>query len=131
MRDALDDILDNWNTFKSNLQDLGLTSEHECMHDRLTDNGNVRCDVCDVAGHSTWLGQTANICRSWASSVEDSYPSSTNSRKVCWASVIMHEFGHTCERFEGGAELIDNAARQTLNDLYGLSLDTDAECNQD
>jgi len=43
----------------------------------------------------------------------------------------MHEFGHTCERFEGGAELIDNAARETLNDLYGQSLLLDSDCNQD
>ena len=43
----------------------------------------------------------------------------------------MHEFGHTCERLEGGAEAIDDAARETLNDIYNLSIDFDSECNQD
>ncbi len=33
--------------------------------------------------------------------------------------------------FEGGAEEADNAARETLNDVYGQSLDLDSECNQD
>lgn len=131
MRDALDDILDNWDEFKDNLEARGLTSEHDCMYGRLTRNGNVRCDTCDEAGHSSPLGQTANVCRSWAVSIEDRYASSSNSRRVCWGSIIMHEFGHTCERFEGGAELIDNAARETLNDIYNLSLDLDSECNQD
>jgi hypothetical protein len=131
MRDALDDILDHWDEFKDNLEDRGLTSEHDCMHDRLTRNGNVRCDTCDEAGHSSPTGQTANVCRSWAVGIEDRYASSTNSRKVCWASIIMHEFGHTCERLEGGSEAIDDAARETLNDIYNLSLDYDSECNQD
>ena len=131
MKDALADILDNWSTFDANLVAHGLTNDHSCMYDRLTKNGNVHCDVCDLAGHSSFLSQTANVCRSWASSVESSYPNSTNSRKVCWASVIMHEFGHTCFRFESGAEEVDNAARDTLNEIYGLSLDLDSECNQD
>jgi hypothetical protein len=131
MKDAMADILANWSTFDANLTARGLTNDHDCMYDRLTKNGNVHCDVCDQAGHSSFLSQTANVCRSWASSVESSYPNSTNSRKVCWASVIMHEFGHTCLRFESGAEEVDNAARDTLNEIYGLSLDLDSECNQD
>ncbi len=131
MRDALDDILDHWDEFKDHLEDRGLTSEHDCMYDRLTRNGNVRCDTCDEAGHSSPTGQRANVCRSWAVDIEARYASSTNSRKVCWASVIMHEFGHTCERLEGGSEAIDDAARETLNDIYNLSLDFDSECNQD
>jgi hypothetical protein len=133
MRAALDDILAHWGAFEANLNARGLTSDHDCMYNRLTDNGNVQCDVCDVAGHSILGGRTANVCRSWATSVENSYPDSDDAknRKVCWASVIMHEFGHTCVRLEGGAEKVDNAARETLNDVYGTSLDLDSECNQD
>lgn len=131
MKAALNDILANWSDFDANLNARGVTGSHDCMLNRLTDNGTVQCEACDLAGHSAFLGDTAHICRSWASGVEDRYPSSLNSRKICWASVIMHEFGHTCLRFEDGAEEIDNAARDTLNDIYGLSLDLDAECNQD
>ncbi len=130
MQDALEDILENWSAFERNLDDRGITGDHDCMHDRLTRNGNVKCDACDVPGHSVFLGQTANVCRNWAISVEDDHPSSSGSRKVCWASVIMHEFGHTCVRPEGGAELVDDAARETLNDIYNTSID-ESECNQD
>ncbi|HMJ15097.1 MAG TPA: hypothetical protein VK524_26970 [Polyangiaceae bacterium] len=131
MQDALEDILENWSAFERNLDDRGITGDHDCMHDRLTQNGNVKCDACDMAGHSVPLGQTANVCRDWAIGVEDDYPTSSSSRRVCWASVIMHEFGHTCVRLEGGSELVDDAARETLNDVYGTSIDFDSECNQD
>ena len=138
MRDALKDILDNWSTFEANLNARGLTGDHNCMLNRLTDNGKVNCEACndpDLAGHSSLVGKTANVCRVWASSVEDDYSgSSTDSvekRKVCWASILMHEFRHTCLSFEDGAETADNAARETLNDLYGQSLDLDSDCNQD
>ena len=131
MRDALKDILANWSSFEANLNARGLTGDHDCMLNRLTDNGKVRCDACDLAGHSSLVGKTANVCRSWASSVEDLYPTSAEKRKICWASLLMHEFRHTCLSFEDGAETADNAARDTLNDLYGQSLDLDSECNQD
>jgi len=138
MRDALKDILANWSAFEANLNARGLTGDHDCMFNRLTDNGKVHCEACndpDLAGHSSLVGKTANVCRAWASSVEDDYQGTTTDakekRKVCWASLLMHEFRHTCLSFEDGAETADNAARDTLNDLYGQSLDLDSECNQD
>jgi hypothetical protein len=130
MQDALEDILENWSAFERNLDDRGITSDHDCMQDRLTQNGNVKCDACDVAGHSNPLGQTANVCRDWAIGIDAEHASSSSSRKVCWASVIMHEFGHLCDRLEGGAELVDDAARETLNDVYNTSID-ESDCNQD
>ena len=131
MRDALEDILANWSAFEANLNARGLTTDHDCLFNRMTENGKVHCEACDVAGHSSPVGQTANICRSWASGIEDRYPTSSEQRKICWASVIIHEFKHTCTSLEGSAEEADNAARDTLNDLYGQSLDFDSECNQD
>jgi hypothetical protein len=131
MQDALEDILENWSAFERNLDDRGITSDHDCMYDRLTRNGNVKCDACDMAGHSVPFGHTANICREWSIGMDADYPSSSSSRRVCYASVIMHEFGHTCVRLEGGSELVDDAARETLNDVYGTSIDFDSECNQD
>ena len=134
MRDALEDILDNWSAFEANLNARGLTTDHDCMYNRLTDNGNVHCEACDdpnLAGHSVLLGHTANVCRAWASGIEARYPNTPERRKICWASLLMHEFKHSCMTFEGGAEEADNAARETLNDVYGQSLDLDSECNQD
>jgi hypothetical protein len=61
MRAALGDILANWSTFVANLNARGLTSDHNCMLNRLTDNGKVRCEACsdpNLAGHSSLLGQT-------------------------------------------------------------------------
>ena len=138
MRDALEDILANWSDFVANLNARGLSGNHNCMYDRLTDNGKVHCEGCDdpdLAGHSSLLGQTAYVCRGWASSVEDRYPGSATDavekRKICWASILLHELRHGCLSFEDGAETADNAARDTLNDIYGQSLDLDSECNQD
>lgn len=115
-------LSDHWTEFKATLESATGLDIDTCIYNRFNKNGDVKCKdtdgVCDCAerkskgkscvmGWANPLDKKVRLCAEFLQKIEGM---EVQNRRACYAALLTHEYGHSCDRFESGSEKVEKAA---------------------
>ncbi|MDR4517641.1 MAG: hypothetical protein MRK00_09700 [Nitrosomonas sp.] len=117
-------IVDDWANFEKSVEADTGTNLGNCTKNRFSKNGKVKCmssDKNDLMGWSSPLNRKIKI-----------YPKFLNKiailpqadRRACYAALMGHEFAHSCDLGEDGAEAREDAAFNYWKNRFAATSDT-------
>ncbi|HXF04722.1 MAG TPA: hypothetical protein VNM72_04820 [Blastocatellia bacterium] len=96
------------------------------MRNRFEENGIVICESSDTGscnGAVAWASpftKKVHLCPSLFRNVDAI--SRKPDRRACYAAILTHEFAHSCDRFEPGADRLDEAAFDWYASTHDLTI---------
>ncbi|MBF0300420.1 MAG: hypothetical protein HQK51_17005 [Oligoflexia bacterium] len=109
-------IGNNWNDYKSFVENRTGFDLSNCLENRFQSNGDVKCKYLDNnrAGYAIPGLSQIKIDKNWL----NRQSATQKNRRACIAALMAHEFSHTCLADEGRAYTIDNPTFHWWKDKY-------------
>ena len=106
-------VADDWKNFEKHLEEVTALNIKKCMENRFKKNGKVQCiykEDCGKKGcklgFASPLKKKIKMYQTFFDNIEK-MPQAD--RRACYAGLMTHEFGHSCDRFEKGSEKLEDA----------------------
>jgi len=123
---AADVIVRNWSDWESFVEAQTGVNIKNCMKNRFEKNGKVVCESsstgkCD--GAAAWaspLNKKIHICPATLNDIVEE--ARKPDRRACYAAIMAHEFAHSCDRFEVGADALDEATFDWYASTHNITI---------
>ena len=124
---AADVIVRNWDDWEVFVEAQTGVNIKKCMKNRFEKNGKVICASATSGkckkGASAWsnpLNKKIHLCPT----VIDDIVEETRKpdRRACYAAIMAHEFGHSCDRTEVGADALDEATFDWYTSTHNITI---------
>ena len=117
-------IVDDWTNFENVVEADTGTNLGNCAKNRFSKNGKVKCMSSDKNGLMGWsspLNRKIKIYPKFLSKIAG-LPQAD--RRACYAALMAHEFAHSCDLGEDGAEAREDAAFKYWKNRFAATSDT-------
>ncbi|HYO95764.1 MAG TPA: hypothetical protein VER33_14680 [Polyangiaceae bacterium] len=135
---AVDYAADNWSSFEAFAEDFMSwpVNLKSCLENRFDTNGKVVCEssatgMCSTAmGWASPFNRKAHLCPGFLDDIADINGDEAN-RQACYFALLVHEWGHTCERGHVTLEILDDVAFDWWKERHESEVTIDyADCSE-
>lgn len=116
----------NWSDWETFVEAQTGMNIKKCMKNRFEKNGKVICESsakgkCDgAAAWASSLNKKIHLCPSVLSDIVEE--TRKPDRRACYAAIMAHEFGHSCDRFEVGSDSLDEATFDWYASTHNITI---------
>ena len=123
---AANAVLNNWKDWEAFVEAQTGVNIKKCMKNRFENNGKVICESSSsgqcksAAAWSSPLNKKIHLCPTMLSDIIEE--ARKPDRRACYAAIMAHEFAHSCDRFEVGADALDEATFDWYVSTHNLTI---------
>ncbi|MDR4513666.1 hypothetical protein [Nitrosomonas sp.] len=122
-------IADDWENFDKLVEAETGANLGNCTKNRFSKNGKVKCmpaDKCKNNGDclNGWSSPFTKKIKIYPQFLTKIAGLDQADRRACYASLLAHEFAHSCDLGEDGAEAREDAAFKYWKDRFAATTDT-------
>lgn len=117
-------ISDDWVNFENLIEAETGANLGNCTKNRFSKNGKVKCMSSDKNGLMGWSSPFTKKIKIYPKFLTKIAGLSQADRRACYAALLTHEFAHSCDLGEDGAETREDAAFKYWKDRFAATTDT-------
>ncbi|MCB1985229.1 MAG: hypothetical protein H6936_05980 [Burkholderiales bacterium] len=117
-------ISDDWVNFENVVETETGTNLGNCAKNRFSKNGKVKCMSSDKNGLMGWSSPFNKKIKIYPKFLTKIAGLPQADRRACYAALMAHEFAHSCDLGEDGAEAREDAAFKYWKNRFAATKDT-------